>query len=407
MSASCVSFRSESDNDYAIDFRGSFEKITKQNRRPQYRRSSTPPVSVNGIHRRRNSRWTWGHLRGAQSQNVLAFARCALAAAAALCASATSAGVISFGTSAAAYNLVPIGNPGNVANPSAPTGTPNVRSLGGGSVAYLYEIGATEVTNSQYAYFLNSVAKTDTYNLFNSSMRISRTGSAGNWSYSTTPANANRPVGWVSALDTFRFANWMQNGMPTTGVQNASTTENGVYNMALSQPIRQAGASFWIPSVNEWYKAAYYNPTLNSGSGGYMLYPVNSNSIVSGTAPGGATTASIANAYNGSINVGSYTSATSFYGAFDMAGNVSERLDTISGSSYTYALSHWVSPASQTASNSSTTFNVASIGGEQAQLGFRIAAVPEPSTIVLAGMGAASAFIGLNRKKLKRVRRRA
>ncbi|HVZ95197.1 MAG TPA: hypothetical protein VG797_11875, partial [Phycisphaerales bacterium] len=49
---------------------------------------------------------------------------------------------------------VPIGNPGNAADPS--TGSLY------GSVAATYNIGATEVTNAQYAAFLNAVAATDT-----------------------------------------------------------------------------------------------------------------------------------------------------------------------------------------------------------------------------------------------------
>ena len=28
---------------------------------------------------------------------------------------------------------------------------------------------------------------------------------------------------------------------------------------------RNADATYFIPSENEWYKAAYYNPTLNGG----------------------------------------------------------------------------------------------------------------------------------------------
>ncbi len=54
---------------------------------------------------------------------------------------------------------VPIGNPGN-----APDFT------GYGSVAYEYNIGANEVTIGQYAAFLNAVAATDTFGLYNGNM---------------------------------------------------------------------------------------------------------------------------------------------------------------------------------------------------------------------------------------------
>ena len=41
---------------------------------------------------------------------------------------------------------------------------------GYGSVGYEYQIGKYEVTNNQYCEFLNAVATTDTYNLYNSQM---------------------------------------------------------------------------------------------------------------------------------------------------------------------------------------------------------------------------------------------
>lgn len=395
MSTSCVSFRSEYDNDYAVDSRGSFEKISRQNRRPQYRRSSTPPGSVNGIHKRRSSRWNWGHGRSAQVQNLRAFARCAVAAITALWATAASAGVVSIGSTS--IDLVPIGNPNNVANPAAPS---NVAALGGGSVGYNFEIASTEVTNAQYAFFLNSVAKVaDPNALWSGSMQIARTGSAGNFSYAPTGSNGNRPVQFVSFRDTFRFANWLQNGMPTTGSQTTSTTENGVYDMALTQPTRQAGTQYWIPSVNEWYKAAFFNPTLNGGSGGYTLYPVNGNMLTASTPAGSTDSANFNNIVGTTTAVGAYTSAMSYYGVFDMAGNLAERLDTPTGATYFSQQSSYVGVNSSAASNLSGAFTSASLNGENATTGFRIAAVPEPSTVVLAGMGIASGLIGFIRKK--------
>lgn len=396
MSASMVSFRSECDIDYAVEARGSFEKISKQNHRPSYRRSSSPG-SVNGIHRRRGSRWTWGHGRGARMQNVRAFARCVVMAVAGLCAAAAQAGPITI-------DMVEVGNPGNAANPAAPT---SIATRGGGSVSYVFNIGKYEVTNAQYSEFLNSIAKvSDPNNLFNTSMQIQRTGTAGNFSYSATTSNGNRPVQFTSATDIFRFANWLHNGMPS-GLQTVTTTENGSYDMALAQPTRQVGAKFWIPSASEWYKAAYYNPTLNSGTGGYTLYPVNSGTLTAGTAPGTATTANFANAVGTTTNVGAYTSADSYYGAFDMAGNLAERFDSPAGTAYLYVLGNWNQGLAFNASNSSTAFGNASISGENARTGFRIAAVPEPSTLVLAGMGVVSGLIGWRRKQVRARRRQA
>jgi len=393
MSVSCPSFRSECDSEYAVDGRGSFEKISRQDCRPRYRRSGTAPGSVNGMHRRRQSRWTWGHGRGARISNLRAFAGCAILALSALCVSSASAEIIS------GIDFKPVNNKGNAANPSAPAA---VTALGGGSVNYVFNMSTNEVSNTQYASFLNSVAKiSDPNALFNASMQIARTGSAGNYSYSPTGSNGEKPVQFVSFGDTFRFANWLQNGRPT-GLQTASTTENGVYNMTLSQPTRQAGAQFWIPSVNEWYKAAYYSPTLNSGTGGYYLYPVSSNTMIASAPPGGANSANFNNIVGTTVAAGSYVDAVSPYGLKSMAGNVAERLDTPIGSTYYAMQNSYVGAIGFASSSSASTFSSASIGGENVTTGFRVAAVPEPSTIVLAGMALASGAIAWARKRAAR-----
>lgn len=78
-----------------------------------------------------------------------------------------------------------VGDPGNAADPTT----------GYGSVAYTYHIGKTEVTNAQYATFLNAVAATDTNNLYNTDMAgqfggIIRFGVPGAYRYQATPAGA-------------------------------------------------------------------------------------------------------------------------------------------------------------------------------------------------------------------------
>lgn len=60
---------------------------------------------------------------------------------------------------AVAFEWAAVGNAGNVADVT-----------GYGAVGYEYRISKHEVTNAQYAEFLNAVAATDTYNLYNSQM---------------------------------------------------------------------------------------------------------------------------------------------------------------------------------------------------------------------------------------------
>jgi hypothetical protein len=180
---------------------------------------------------------------------------------------------------AVTIKTVAVGNPGNAHDPA--TG-----DLYGG-VGYEYRIGKHEVTIGQYTEFLNAVAADDTYSLYNASMAtdlniagIARSGSAGNYAYSVI-GSPNRPVTYVSWGDAARFANWLHNGQPT-GSQNASTTEDGAYTLngatlaiALNAVQRNAGAKWFIPTENEWYKAAYYQPVGQGGDAdSYWAYPI-------------------------------------------------------------------------------------------------------------------------------------
>ncbi|MFZ4696299.1 MAG: SUMF1/EgtB/PvdO family nonheme iron enzyme, partial [Verrucomicrobiia bacterium] len=156
-------------------------------------------------------------------------------------------------------DLVQVGNPGNAADPLNSGSVPGI-----GSVSYAYAIATTEVNLSQYTAFLNAVAATDTYSLYNTGMGttpdiagITQTGSSGSYSYAVMGTGA-RPVTYVSWFDAARFANWVANGQPTGG-QTSTTTENGAYmlNGAMSgvsvtlnavNPNTSATTTYWIPS---------------------------------------------------------------------------------------------------------------------------------------------------------------
>ena len=106
-------------------------------------------------------------------------------AAALACAVSAQASVV--------METVPVGNAGNA---------PDTRfsSPGFGAVNYAYNIGKYEVTAGQYTEFLNAVAATDTYGLYNPDMLtgswacgIAQSGSPGSYTYSVGPDWANRP----------------------------------------------------------------------------------------------------------------------------------------------------------------------------------------------------------------------
>ena len=231
---------------------------------------------------------------------------------------------------------IAVGDPGNV---------DGSHGDGYGGVEHRYSIGKYEVTNDQYVEFLNAVATVgDPHGLYSTEMDdgwngiggISRSGSGmpGNpWVYETRPGRGNRPVNYVSWYDAVRFANWMHNGQPT-GTQEASTTEDGAYDMSLSAGVvRKPGARVFLPSEDEWYKAAYYKG--GGTAAGYWQYPTQSDIAPTPEAPPGMDLVNgSANYYSGGFvdptyyttEVGTYIGrpSDSAYGTFDQGGNMWE-----------------------------------------------------------------------------------
>ena len=181
----------------------------------------------------------------------------------------------------------------------------------------------------------------------------------------------------------------------------------------VTNPITGATPTYVIPTENEWYKAAYYSPVLNSGSGGYYAYATQSNTAPGNVIGNGANqanynngvysvtqSASISLIQNYLTDVGAFTNSASFYGTFDQSGNVYQwnDLDGTAGSSRGVRGGGWVNDAFV----SSSSFTDASgPAGEVSYIGFRLVAVPEPSTWVmgLAGIACGGWHISRRRKQ--------
>lgn len=222
-----------------------------------------------------------------------------------------------------------------------------------GSVAELFRMGRLEVTNRQWVDLLSAVAAADPNGLYNEEMTdsgrggILRNGSAGSYSYFVKESFGDKPVNFLSWLDAARYANWLHNGEPT-GPQGPMTTEAGAYDLAdfPEDVIRQPEATFFLPTHDEWYKAAYFDPfdpgADSGGSLDYWLYPTSSDAV---PVQAGATTngdvsnpgTNVANYGSGADwngengNVTSTGSATSSspWGLLDMAGNLLELTETL------------------------------------------------------------------------------
>ena len=249
--------------------------------------------------------------------------------------------------------MVKVGNVGNAADQDFGDGQ-------FGAVPYDYSIGKYEVSLTQYTRFLNAVAASDPNGLYNTNMAtnlniagIERSGSDGSYTYSVI-GSGNRPVTYVSWFDAARFCNWLHNDC-AAGVQDASTTERGAYTLDGATSgvgiVLNRGAKYWIPSEDEWYKAAYHHPQSDGGPvDSYWDYPTKRDTP---NAPGNAigTAENQANHYDGSdysvTQSGSYDSNQNYltdggayegsagpYGTFDQGGNVWEWNDAVISGSF-------------------------------------------------------------------------
>jgi formylglycine-generating enzyme required for sulfatase activity len=259
-----------------------------------------------------------------------------------------------------------------------------------GAVAYDYAISRYEITNSQYAEFLNAVATpTDPNGLYKSNTGISYPPVPIGFLqvYLVDPGFESRPVSGLSFWDAARFANWLHNGQPV-GEQNGSTTEDGAYTLTApgimdNSVVRDPGATFFVPSTDEWYKAAFYDPALP----GYYDYPTGTDVPTVCAVPSPqANRANCGLAVGGVTDVGAYPASASPFGTFDQGGNLREWVEEIAGAAREARGGFWASSQSEL-SNAGVTGYDASFG--VSSVGLRIArTVPEPGGPFLAATGA-------------------
>lgn len=243
--------------------------------------------------------------------------------------------------------FVVVGDPGNKTDPIYDFG----------HVPYVYEIGKYEITNEEYAEFLNAAAKfDDPYSLYSPSMStglfggIKRFSKEGAYIYSPKHGWEKRPVVYISWYDLARLANWYHYGKPCTGRSQLGTTEGtktyGAYDTSHFPKVnadivdykklpfgRNKKALYWIPNEDEWYRAAHYDPT-REGQRKYWDYPVRTNNVPNNSEPPGdkysvnffRETFSIGKPFF-FTEVGAYHLASSYYETYDHGGNVWEWLE--------------------------------------------------------------------------------
>ncbi len=339
---------------------------------------------------------------------------------------------------AVTFDWATVGNPGNAPDTLTMTkvnGTqPGDGTSGYGSVGYTYQISKVNVTNSQYVEFLNKVDPNGTsstlyignmsnltisgqaYPAFTGGIDRNLAASAGS-RYSVKSGQDSFPVVHINWARAARFVNWLANG------QGSGDTESGVYDMSVftgnsfaTPPSRAASAQIFLPSEDEYYKAAYYDPT-KSGTGGYWQYGTRSDTAPASIAPPGTSnsanmgagtnggsggTSALTFATTGSTldnnttyltNVGAYPAAKSYYGLFDADGLVynwteaSRENRSFAGQMLpVYRGGAWQFNEGASGAAFRNTGNGAGVNNGQFQYwGFRIASLPSapPSTITI------------------------
>lgn len=280
-----------------------------------------------------------------------------------------------FGTGANqfAIHFTTIGDPGN---PNDTVGKP----VPVGRVDYEYRISTTEISRDMVA--KATAGGLQRVNMFDLS------GRGGN--------DPNRPATGISFFEAVDFVNWLN---VSQGYQRAYNVQLGILyswtpsealNVGRYNLLRHRDAKYWLPNVDEWYKAAYYSSVTQS----YSLFPSSDLTPPTPVASGNAFNTAV---YAQPLDKGPATvfdaGGPSAYGVIGMGGNAWEwqetDIDLINDYPYSRRILRGGSWVSQLSTLRSDTWSELTYPeNEGSDIGFRIAssstvAVPEPGVIGL------------------------
>ena len=268
------------------------------------------------------------------------------------------------------YEFVTVGNPGNSAD-----------DTGFGAVAYAYNIGKFEVSRGM----------------------IEQANAAGNLGITMEDMtsrggnSANRAATGVSWNEAAKFVNFLNSSQGKQVAYNFDA--NGdfqIWGTGLylgNNQFRHKDAYYFLPSLDEWYKAAY-----GSSSGNWYNYATGSDiapaAVTSGTDPGTAVWKQTE--AQGPADIKS-AGGLSAFGTMAQGGNVWEWLedanDRINDSSAenreVIGGSYFVGDGSDDLQSQYRVLRDYDINpdGQNFDIGFRVASVPEPSALSLLAVG--------------------
>ena len=302
------------------------------------------------------------------------------------CTSTTYADTFGSGLNAFDIDFVTIGNPGNAADT---TGKPNPA----GKVDYTYRMGTYEISEDM----------------------IDKVNAQSSLTITHDNRGDNKPATSISWYEAATFVNWLNVDAGGTPAYKFSGSTFEVWvagdtaDYDAANIYRSTRAKYFLPSVDEWYKAAYHDASAGI-AGTYFNYPTGSDDIPDGIDFVGDTTFDAVfqdPASNPAPNDITDVGLLSPYGTAGQGGNVYEWEETDSdltngpspgSSARGIRGGNWFNADSSVLLSSSR--NSVDPSNEYTVIGFRVASIiPEPSTLLL-GLLAAMGLL------LRRTRRR-
>jgi formylglycine-generating enzyme len=280
-----------------------------------------------------------------------------------------SAAADTFGSGANSFDIefVTIGNPGN-----PPDANPNPA----GAVPYAYRIGKFEI----------------------SEQAVDKANILGGLGITQDLRGPDFPATSVTWYEAARFVNWLNTSTGSTPAYKFDVSGNFQlwlptdpgYNAA--NLYRNSLAKYFLPSLNEWHKAAYYDPVV----GVYHEYPTGSDSVPDGIDFVGDPIFD-AVFFDGGSNVGpnvvNDVGLLSPFGTVGQGGNVAEwdetafdRVNDFASESRRASGGSWTNGSTVLAAWNTLIGDSPSF--ESGHIGLRVvAAIPEPSTCLLFAAG--------------------
>ncbi|MGP1308831.1 MAG: SUMF1/EgtB/PvdO family nonheme iron enzyme [Phycisphaerales bacterium] len=216
-----------------------------------------------------------------------------------------------------------------------------------GRVDHVYHIMTREVTNGEFLEFARAIApyigQVPVAAAFIAGDGLSTMRVGEDWVFFLSPGrSANEPIR-TSFFAAAMYTNWLHNDKGTS----IEAFQNGAYDTSTferlpgqpipqGQPSHNADARYWIPTMDEWLKAGYYDPNrLGDGEGGWWKQPNASDTQLIAGRPelGGQTNAGDATQWPSEqhrpFEVGMYPDVQSPWGLLDVSGGASEWTETI------------------------------------------------------------------------------